>query len=96
MYLCVFFLYFHAFGLSIGEVVLHSCSGDGDPSGIKSPFGDGDGEKTFPVSLHGDGEIFRSRGRGLYVADWQQNRLTREPVTGGIRDENGSDTNGYY
>jgi hypothetical protein len=37
--------------------------GDGDPTGIKSPHGDGDGEKMSPASIHGDGD-------GDFSAPW--------------------------
>jgi hypothetical protein len=49
----------------MGDAVITN-AGTGIPTGIISPLRDGDGEKTSPVSFHGDGdgEFVAPRGRG--------------------------------
>jgi hypothetical protein len=43
-----------------------ACSGERGPREEYSPLGDGDGEKTLPASISGDGggEFASPRGRG--------------------------------
>jgi hypothetical protein len=49
----------------MGDAVMTN-AGTGIPTGIISPLGDEDGEKTSPVSFHGDGdgELVALWGRG--------------------------------
>ena len=46
----------------------YDLGGDGEPVGCKFPAGSGDWKKTFPMTIHGDGdgELFVLRARGWW------------------------------